>query len=69
MVAQVTEQGVLIPKGLLGNAEQVEIIEEPGRVVLVFDATKDPIWGLGEDPVELDVTDASVNHDKYIYGE
>ena len=69
MVAQVTEQGVLVPKGLLGNAQQVEIIEQPGRMVLVFDSTKDPIWRLGENPVTLDVTDASVNHDKYIYGQ
>jgi hypothetical protein len=67
MVAQVTEQGVLVPKGLLGNAQQVEIIEQPGRVVIVFDSKKDPIWGLGENPISLDVSDASVNLDKYLY--
>ncbi len=67
MVAQVTEQGVLLPKGLLGNAQQVQIVQEPGRVVLILDPTKDPIWGLGENPISLDVDDASVNLDKYIY--
>jgi hypothetical protein len=69
MVAKVTDQGVLVPKDLLGNAQQVEIIEQPGRVVLVFDRSKDPIWGLGQNPVSLDVTDAALNHDKYIYGK
>jgi hypothetical protein len=67
MVAQVTAQGVLVPKDLLGNAQQVEIIEQPGRVVLVFDRTKDPIWGLGENPVSLGIKDASANLDKYLY--
>ena len=69
MVAQVTEQGVLVPKGLLGGAQEVQIVEAPGRVIIIFDPKKDPIWELGKSPVQLDVTDASVNHDKYIYGE
>src|ERR1044071_7627740 len=29
---------------------------------------EDPLWGLGTDPVDLGVTDASVNHDHYAYG-
>jgi len=28
----------------------------------------DPIWKWGSDPIEDDITDASVNHDRYIYG-
>ena len=67
MIAKVTEQGVVIPKTLLGEATEVEIFEEPGRVVVILDREADPIWGLGKNPVTLDVTDASVNHDKYIY--
>jgi hypothetical protein len=31
-------------------------------------AREDPILSLGEDPVDDDVTDASVNHDRYLYG-
>ena len=27
----------------------------------------DPIFNLGENPISLDIEDASVNHDKYIY--
>lgn len=29
---------------------------------------EDPLWALGKDPVDLGVTDASVNHDHYAYG-
>jgi hypothetical protein len=29
---------------------------------------EDPILSLGEDPVDDEVTDASVNHDRYLYG-
>ena len=67
MIAKVTEQGVVIPKTLLGDANEVSIVTEPGRVVVVFDPAADPIWGLGKNPVALDVTDASVNLDKYVY--
>ncbi len=28
----------------------------------------DPLWLIGTDPVDLGVTDASVNHDLYLYG-
>jgi hypothetical protein len=28
----------------------------------------DPLWLIGTDPVESDVTDASINHDRYLYG-
>ena len=28
----------------------------------------DPLWLIGTDPVDLGVTDASVNHDVYLYG-
>ncbi len=29
----------------------------------------DPLWQLGRNPVRAGITDGSVNHDKYIYGE
>ena len=32
-------------------------------------AADDPIWGLGRNPVSTGVTDGSVNHDHYIYGD
>lgn len=69
MVAKVTNEGLLIPKELLGSAEEVQIVEEPGRIVVILEPDNDPIWNLGKDPIQLDITDASVNHDKYIYGQ
>jgi hypothetical protein len=69
MVAKVTNEGVLIPKELLGSAEQVQIIEEPGRIVVVLDPASDPIYRLGKNPVIAPETDASVNLDNYIYGK
>ena len=28
----------------------------------------DPIWSLGENPMECSILDASEQHDKYLYG-
>ena len=39
--------------------------EEP---VTTDDWENDPLWLIGTDPVMADVTDASVNHDLYLYG-
>jgi hypothetical protein len=67
MIARVNEQGLLIPKQMLGSAEQVEIRERAGCILIVFDPAADPIWGLGKNPVVAPETDVAVNHDKYIY--
>jgi hypothetical protein len=32
------------------------------------DQMQDPLWLIGSDPVDADVTDASVHHDAYLYG-
>ncbi len=83
--AKVTEQGLLIPKEVAERAlgegsNEVEIFEEPGRLLISpasgadkpgeegADEGEDPIFALGEDPVEdAEATDASVNHDRYLY--
>jgi hypothetical protein len=67
MKAKVTEQGVLVPREFFGVAEEVEIRKENGVVVVLPIGDEDPIWNLGKDPITCGVTDASVNHDKYIY--
>ena len=67
MVAKVTNEGLLIPKELLGSADEVQIIEEPGRLVVILEPDNDPIWNLGKNPIKLGITDASANLDKYIY--
>jgi bifunctional DNA-binding transcriptional regulator/antitoxin component of YhaV-PrlF toxin-antitoxin module len=83
--AKVTEEGLLIPKEVAERAlgegsDEVEIFEEPGRLLISpagstgeagkegADERGDPILSLGEDPVEdHEATDASVNHDRYLY--
>lgn len=65
----VTAQGVLIPRQLLEGIEEVELKKENGVITLVPTVQNDPIWNLGKDPIECDVSDASEQHDKYLYGQ
>lgn len=65
--AKVTERGVLIPRKLLKGVKEVEIRPQNGLIVVVPVPEKDPIFNLGKNPVKGDVTDLSINHDKYIY--
>jgi len=44
-------------------AEQKSLAEDTP-----IDWENDPLWLIGTDPVMADVTDASVNHDLYLYG-
>lgn len=82
MRAKVTREGLLIPREMaerLGS-EEVEILEEPGRLLVVAGGAasqeqaegsppeEDPIRGLGRYPVHTGMHDASVNHDRYLYG-
>lgn len=64
---KVTEQGVLVPKEFLKGIKEVEIRREHNQVVIV-PVEDDPILGLGSQPTDDDVKDASENHDAYIYG-
>lgn len=65
----VTEQGVVLPKQWFGGATEVEIRREGNQIVVVPCRPDDPIRQLGRDPISADVDDASVNHDRYLYGE
>lgn len=85
MRAKITEEGLLIPREVaerLGSKE-VEILEEPGRLLVVAgdaasgdraggsspgDDPVDPISGLGRNPVDTGSHDGSVDHDRYLYG-
>ena len=42
--------------------EQRELAQQ-----LLQGVAEDPIFQLGKDPVDDEVTDASVNHDRYLY--
>lgn len=58
---------------MLGDAREVEIREENGRIVIVplqetkQAAEEDPLLGLGEKPVPCGRPDASENHDTHLY--
>jgi hypothetical protein len=67
MRTKVTEHGMLIPKMLLEGIDEVEIRKEQNVIVVVPVMADDPILGLGKQPITLDVDDASVNHDRYLY--
>ncbi len=68
MRTKVTEQGVLIPKQLLEGVEEVEIRQERNAILVLPITEDDPILQLGEEPIAEDVADASVHHDRYLYG-
>jgi hypothetical protein len=80
----VTEEGLLIPKEVTDRAlgegsEEVEIFEEPGRLVVAtarnvgqqesarIQPEEDPILGLGKNPVRTGARDGSTEHDRYLY--
>ena len=82
--AKVTEEGLLIPKvvtdRVLGEgSEEVEIFEEPGRLVVAtageagerasskVPLEEDPIVGFGKNPVRTGARDGSTEHDRYLY--
>ncbi len=67
MRAQVTEQGVLIPREWLEGIDEVELRQEENVIVVVPVMLDDPIFELGQHPVTVDVDDASINHDRYLY--
>ena len=73
MKVKVEENGVTVPRKMLGDAEEVEIRDENGRIVIEpvresEQEAEDPIIGLGQNPVSCGADDASVNHDQYLYG-
>ena len=68
MRTKVTEHGVLIPKLLLEGIDEVEIRKEQNVIIVVPVTANDPMLELGKQPITLDVDDASVNHDRYLYG-
>jgi virulence-associated protein VagC len=67
MKLPVTDQGLLIPKELLGKIDEVEVTIQGDRIIITPGKDHPSIWDLGSDPVECDVTDAAINHDRYLY--
>ena len=67
MRTKVTEQGLLIPKELLDDVTEVEIRKEQNIILVMLTTPADPILELGTQPIVCDVSDASENHDRYLY--
>ncbi len=67
MKTKVTKQGVLVPKRLLEGVDEVEIRKENGLIFIVPVMSYDPVFRIGQNPIEDSITDTSVNHDRYIY--
>jgi len=57
-----------VPRRMLGEAEEVEIRKENGKVIVIPLPAEDQIFSLGEDPVTCNAPDASEAHDRYLYG-
>jgi hypothetical protein len=66
---KVTENGVLIPKAWLQGIDEVDIQHTPDMILVVPVQAHDPILNLGKQPILLDVEDASINHDQYLYNQ
>jgi virulence-associated protein VagC len=62
-----TEQGLLIPKEMLGKDQEFEIIQEQKKIIITSIKKESSIWDLGSNPVECDLKDGAVNHDHYLY--
>jgi hypothetical protein len=66
MKARVTKEGVVIPKRLLRDVEEVDIRREGNVVILIPRNRRDPIYRLGVNPVACNAPDASEDLDKYL---
>jgi hypothetical protein len=80
--AKITNTGLLIPKDVaervLGKSSEVEIREEPGRLIVAASTAgdlavtgtlqaEDPILRLGKAPVRTGTRDGSTDHDRCLY--
>ena len=67
MKVKVTDEGVTIPKQMLEGVQEVEVRREGDRLIVIPLGEEDPIFGLGRSPVASGVSNASVQHDRYLY--
>lgn len=67
MRAHVTEQGLVIPREWLQGVAEVEIRHEDDTIIITpIVMESDPLASLGDDPIVLDISDASIVHDIYL---
>jgi hypothetical protein len=65
MRLKVTDTGVVIPRDMLPDVDEVDVRME---VISPVRNVEDPIWRMGSDPVNCGLPDAAEHHDKHIYG-
>jgi hypothetical protein len=53
---------------MLGDAIEVEVHTEEGRIVMTPVSADDPILGLGDEPMMTGTSDGAEHHDPHIYG-
>jgi hypothetical protein len=69
MKVKVTPSGIMVPRHLLPDVDEVDVRMEGGVVVIAAARTdNDPLLGLGTAPVDCGVPDGAENHDAYLYG-
>ncbi len=62
MKVKVTQEGVLIPKELLGDSQEVEITQQEDQIIIIrVNNSKMSIWDLGKNPVEYDINGTKIN--------
>jgi virulence-associated protein VagC len=49
-----TDKGLLIPKEMLGDNQEFEIIQEAEKIIITGIKKSSSIWDLGSNPVECD---------------
>ena len=52
MRLKATDQGLFIPKELLGEAQEFEIIADQEKLIITRIKKSSSIWNLGKNPVE-----------------
>lgn len=68
MKLKVTDRGVVIPRDMLPDVDEVDVRSEGGvMMVIPLRAADDPILGLGSDPVDCGDGDASESLDRHLY--
>lgn len=68
MKLKVTDSGVVIPRDMLPDVDEVDVRMEGSLLVVTpVRDVNDPIWEMGDDPVTCGLPDGSENHDRYLY--
>ena len=65
MKLKVTQKGVLIPKRLLGESQEVELTQEQDKIIITIIKKSSSIGDLDTESVEHDVKNNAINYGTY----